>query len=603
MTRTRAFLALAMLLAFAAVPAHALYPQWIRTDLMKTTVVKSIASGDFNGDGRADLVTRMENQTVLVWMTAADGTLVRTPVTVYTGGEALADVVVADATGDGKPDLLIPDSSRLAVSVVPSNGDGTFRAAIVSTLLASPGQLETGDFNRDGKVDVAVYGSTGAMAAVYAGDGAGHFGPELWRKTGITSARRMAVGNIDGDARLDLLFSREVPGAPTQYDLYYGAGDGTFGEPVPMPSPAGVNRVVLADLDADGDAEIVSCEFTPKTITVIVNNGSRTFGAAMPYPAGTSEFGDPIDVIARDFTGDGKVDVVVTLPNSRRMATFPGNGNGSLPPGVMTFAPYYSGTTPMLVTYLAAGDYDGDGRVDLATFDHRGVALFRNQSGDASLELKAQYPTVTSGSPARFVVTLVPAGYENLEHPAATGTVTLKEGTTTLATGTMQDNTGTIEVPGLAVGTHDVTAYFAGDDLYSPATSATVTQAVTTQKTTVTLTSSMAGKAVSYAEQWRITATVTSPLGGPLNGEVWLYSDGVRSQSSGAGPTAYWDIQRTTPGAHEYYVTFEGTATQPPSKSEILRQTAKKATSVTTIDFGGTTRVIRYGAHPEVECR
>jgi hypothetical protein len=178
--------------------------------------------------------------------------------------------------------------------------------------------------------------------------------------------------------------------------------------------------------------------------------------------------------------------------------------------------------------------------------------------------------------------------------------VTLKKGTTTLATGTMQGNTGTIDVSGLAVGTHEVTAYFAGDELYSAVTSGTVTQAVTTQKTTVTLTSSMAGKAVSYAEQWRITATVTSPLADPLNGGVWLYSDGVRSEYPSAGPTPYWDIRRTTPGTHEYYVTFEGTATQPPSKSAVLRQTAKKGASVTTIDFGGSTRVIRYGDHPEV---
>jgi hypothetical protein len=604
MTHSRAFLALAILLGFAVLPAHALYPQWTRIDLLSKTEVKDVASIDFNGDGRADVVTRMGDQTVLVWMTAADGTLSRTPVTAYVG-QGVADVAVGDATGDGKPDLIIADRSIGRLAVVPSNGDGPLQAAIItSQLWASPEQLLTGDFNRDGKLDVAVFSILGSAAMVLAGDGTGRFGTELWRKFGISDGIRMAAGDLDGDGKLDLLFARKVPETPTQYELYYGAGDGTFDAPVTMASPAGISRVVLADLDADGDAEIVSCEFEPKTLSVIVNNGSRTFGAAMPYAVGSTQFGDPLDVMARDFTGDGKVDVVVTLPNSRQLATFPGNGNGSLSAPVLTLVPRHSTTSAMLVYYLAAGDYDGDGRVDLATFDAKGIALFRNQAGDATLELKAQYPTITAGTSAKMLLTLYAASYYaypfSVNGPPATGTVTLKEGAVTLATGTLQANSATIEVPSLAAGTHQITAYFGGDDLYSAVTSATITQTVTAEKTTTTLVSSVAGTVVSYAEQWRLTATVTSPLAGPLTGELWLFSDGVRSQNSRSGPTGYWDIQRTTPGTHEYYVTFEGTDTQPPSRSEILRQSAKKANSVTGIDYGGTTRVIRYGDHPEV---
>lgn len=578
----------------AAVPAQALHPQWVRTDAAYVYNVRSSVSADFNGDGKTDLVTRLSNHVLYLWPMPGNGTFPAVAPVAYTGNY-LTDLVAADATGDGKVDLITSDTATNSVVVVPSNGNGTFGTPIVSALPFAPTSIQSADFNRDGKADLAVRSYSSGVAAVYAGDGAGHFSSKLWQ-IDLTGVARMVAGDVDGDGNADLVFRR------TQYDLYFGRGDGTFAPPVTIAAPADANVVLLADLDRDGDAEIISADFNARTVSVVVNTGSRAFSAIVPYPVGNgAPFGDPLDVVAGDFTGDGKVDLVATLANSRSLVTLPGNGNGSLGTPVYTSVPRWDYSTDFLPRYFATGDFTGDGRVDLVVDDEYGVALFRNATGDATLTVRSQYPTISSGQTAKFDLTFTPDSsyYPYYEAgPNAAGTVTLKDGATVIGSATLQNNAATIEVPSLGEGAHQITASFAGDASYSPLTSTAITQSVTTQKTTTTLTSGAPGTVVPYSQGWTLTATVTSPIGTPLNGSFRLYKDGVRSDLQN-GPTTSWTLHRTTPGTHEYYVTFEGTDTQPPSKSNVVVQEAKKAQSVTA--FGtSSAQVVRSGEQPEV---
>src|SRR3989442_8669497 len=179
------------------------------------------AVGDFSGDGKLDLaVVNSGSTTVSVLLGNGDGTF-QTPLTVDVGGSNPTYVVAADFNGDGKLDLAVatygcfgygaagpcPTVSN-AISVLLGNGDGTFQAARTFEAGSGPNAVAVGDFNADGKLDLAVadYGPSTLRAttvSVLLGNGDGTFQAPL-----TFHARRspafVAVADFNGDSKLDL---------------------------------------------------------------------------------------------------------------------------------------------------------------------------------------------------------------------------------------------------------------------------------------------------------------------------------------------------------------------------------------------------------------
>jgi dienelactone hydrolase len=166
--------------------------------------------GDFNGDGKLDLVVaNTDSNNVSILLGNGDGTF-QAPVE-YAVGSNPVGVVVADFNGDTKLDIIVADSCLLCggngpnfVSVLLGNGDGTFQAAVNYPVGSSgPYWVTAGDFNGDAKPDVAVANENTGNVSVLLGNGDGTFQAPLQYGTG-PSPLGVTAADFNGDGRIDL---------------------------------------------------------------------------------------------------------------------------------------------------------------------------------------------------------------------------------------------------------------------------------------------------------------------------------------------------------------------------------------------------------------
>jgi hypothetical protein len=596
MTQSRSgFLRLPMLAAFVvalfATAAAASYPEWIVTNAAaETGNVNTILTGDFDEDGRPDVVVRFGNFTNLI-LTKNDGTFDE-PLNPYTGS-SLTGLAVADVTNDGHLDVIVSDQGTNRIIVVPGQGDGTFASPIETQLTNVASRIAVADFNGDGKPDVALQTSDGPALVLLTGDGFGHFA-EISR-IGLTgSPYQIVSGDIDGDGKADVLIARD---STFDFQIFFGKGDGTFDAPVTAGGSGGFSfSIVPADLDGDGDAEIISTDFNGNEVTVVVNLGSRTFALPVDYPVNK-----PFNVVVTDATGDGKPDVIAALADNSTLGTFPGNGDGTL--GTPAFCRL--GTSP---TVMTASDFDGDGFLDIAAatttaFGAKTVSLFRNAPGGVEFTIDRSYPTISLGQSDTFAFRVsTPVGFIPLGGylpPTPTGVITLREGAVTIATVPLQAGAASTNISSLPAGVHTLTADYSGDSSFRSAVSASVSVNVITGTTTTALTISDGDQESEYGRNLRFTASVTSQSAGSLSGQIWFYVDGTRSDIEFNGPPISWTPFNPFPvGTHTIYAMYQGNATQPPSTSNVVTVVIRKAQSSITLDPSNS--YVQFGDHPSL---
>jgi hypothetical protein len=308
-----------------------------------------VAVGDINGDGFPDIVTanfafydfatRKEvygNNDVSVLVgtgsggfTAASGS----PVSLGANAKPFA-VAVADMNGDGFGDIVVGNYGTSTVTVLKSNGNGTFTAETPVALPtgAGPSYVVTGDFNRDGKTDVITSNFGTGTITVLVGDGTGG----LTQKQTITvgaGPETIALGDINGDGITDLVVTNYNS---TNVSVLLGNGDGTFrAAPTPTVSLGGAAfGVTLGDINGDGKADMVVADFGNSTVSVFLGDGSGGFTAdGSPIQVGNLASFAAYSVSLADVNGDGRLDMVLSARSLTtghgEVVVLLGNGNGT----------------------------------------------------------------------------------------------------------------------------------------------------------------------------------------------------------------------------------------------------------------------------------
>jgi len=335
----------------------------------------SVAVGDFNGDGKPDLAVanlglfggNYTEGSVSVLLGNGDGTF--QPAVNYTPGGNPSYVVAGDFNADGKLDLAVAAYSTNNVSLLLGRGDGTFLAAANFRTASNPSFLVVGDFNGDGKPDLATVNYSGVSVLLSKGDGSFQNAVSYGVGQGLDS---LAVGDFDSDGKPDLAVAYAEGDAPSQYSKSYGRvavflgeGDGTFQAPFNYRAGAQPQSVVVGDFNGDGKPDVVMANESSAQVSVLLGTGDGALGIAVQYGTGTNA----VSVAVGDFNGDGKPDLAVANhgePLSPRPAAsvsvLLGNGDGTF----QTALNYLAGTQPSSVS---VGDFNGDGKPDLVVAD------------------------------------------------------------------------------------------------------------------------------------------------------------------------------------------------------------------------------------------
>jgi len=434
----RQFLAIAVLLlgSGAAAAADCEKPGFVTPDRYALpSPTSAIAAVDVNGDGLTDIVTLAhdDSNVITVLLGKADGTF---EAALSSGGaEAAAWMVVGDFNNDGKPDV-VTASIFSATRMHLGNGNGTFQDGVDLTAEVPVGILTAADVDGNGNLDLVYFDNVAGAVKILLGNGDGTFASPLELDD---TANAIAFGKLDGNDTLDMVLTGGQGGG---VKIYPGNGDGTFGDPLVLNAGAtltsarvidvnkdGLNDVVVlsdfflevfpghgdgsfgdpinsgagnvpwsiapADFDGDGNLDFVVSGWDPTGgnfgypyLLILTGHGDGTFTTGAGYAVG----GGPVPLVAADFGSDGHPDVALAPPADAAVWRLRGNGDGTLH-GVLLFVGGELSTTA-----LAAGDFDEDGRTDVAVLDNlAGASLIFVDILDAGPTLRVSHEYFLAG--------------------------------------------------------------------------------------------------------------------------------------------------------------------------------------------------------------
>ena len=484
-------LVLALCPALAAVPTFT-----ARQDIATgVKILSGLAIADFNGDGKPDFAfTDVNAKNVYVMLNDGKGnfgTPLLTPVDIGST-VGVGALLAGDVNEDGKQDLIVESVGGLQPTyVLLGNGDGRFtQAALV------PGTFTAGslvDMNGDGHLDLVSISFTARGPSLALGDGKGNF-TSVALTPAITGQGQpgfftaIVTGDFNRDGLVDLVvaFSTTQSGATHGLYFYANAGNNTFLSPQMVPESTlyfSHGSLATADFNVDGKLDLLDGSATIATIFPGYGDGTfATRGTARYLYFPTTNRIDTYPLVAAaDLNADSYADALVAVPVDNMLYGFVNDGKGTFDQNIPDFSAALGGRAGTLLT----ADLNGDGLPDIVftNNDNQNVSYFLSirPKATATVALTSSTSQVLAGGSVSLTATVTGTTSVAFAKAKPTGTVSLVDGTQALAQATLDANgNATFSLPSLAAGTHTLTLNYAGDSNFlAGSTAGSVVIAVT----------------------------------------------------------------------------------------------------------------------------
>ncbi len=278
--------------------------------------------GDFDGDMIEDIAVAVKNtDQVRIFINNDDGTFT-SGATVAVGDQCF-EITAADLDGDTDLDIVTSNATSNDFSVLLNDGDGSsFTVSTITLADIDPYELVLGAFDAGIVPDIVFADRAAQRIGFLPGNGDGTFGVPVYSEVDPTESfpKEIEKGDFDGDGHLDVVVAHDNGWSTSNGALLFGAGDGTFGDRVPFYTYRGA-RLFVEDFNEDGHLDLIAGTYT--TLRVFQGTGDRTepFTSSLNYESvdrvEAADFGD--------FDGDGLLDFVVAQEAFNNVRFYVGN--------------------------------------------------------------------------------------------------------------------------------------------------------------------------------------------------------------------------------------------------------------------------------------
>jgi hypothetical protein len=318
------------------------------------------------------------------------------PAVNYPVGNSPQAVVTGDFNGDGRLDLAIANSFSNTVSVLLDNANGTFKPALTAATGTGPKSVAVGDFNKDGKLDLATANTYDL--SVLLGKGDGTFGPASKIDIG-SNPTSVAVGDFNADGKLDLgVTSNVITFIGGYYANYYISadpranvllGNGTGAFPTVNATSLGYSAgyhtsAAVADFNADGKQDFATVNRDSGTVRVLLGSGNGKLLAPTEFGIGNY----PLSVAVGDVNGDSHIDLVTANFADNSVSVLLGDGAGG-------FGAAHNDAVGSLPINVKLADFNRDTHLDIITansdYDNTGVSVLLGR-GDGTFSTPLNSP-------------------------------------------------------------------------------------------------------------------------------------------------------------------------------------------------------------------